>query len=190
MPWQSEGEIALTEKSHFVITASGRVAAVPTGDDNIDTFLDYLVDEVGTPGPVVAMTRAQVLARIARSALPTGFPEADVVIGDADREGGFTRGWMPATVAAWESATLDSTAAVVGPVNVAPQIEPSTAEEDAAAAAPRKPTSTPAEESADPGAADAYYARGRMCGSRSRGCGQTGRWPRISGSSWQQAGGS
>lgn len=125
----------MTEKSHFVITASGRVAAVPVGDGNVDTFLDYLVDEVGTPGPVVAMTRAQVLARIARSALPTGFPEADVVVGDADREGGFTRGWMEGTVAAWESAKLDSAAAVVNPDDDALQTTPSTGEEEEAATA-------------------------------------------------------
>lgn len=107
-------------RPHFVITASGRVAAVPSGDDNIDTFLEYLVDEVGTRAPVVAMTRAQVLARIARSALPTGFPEADVVVGDADREGGFTRGWLEGTVAAWEAAKLDRAAVADSDVEAAP----------------------------------------------------------------------
>jgi hypothetical protein len=117
------------ERPHFVITASGRVAAVPSGDDNIDTFLEYLVDDVGTRAPVVAMTRAQVLARIARSALPTGFPEADVVIGDADREGGFTRGWMEGTVAAWETAKLDSAAVV----------DSASADSEAAPSAGRRP---------------------------------------------------
>jgi hypothetical protein len=120
------------ERPHFVITASGRVAAVPSGDDNIDTFLEYLVDEVGTRAPVVAMTRAQVLARIARSALPTGFPEADVVIGDADREGGFTRGWMEGTVAAWEAAKLDS-AAVADSASADSEAAPSAGAADAGA---------------------------------------------------------
>ena len=94
------------DKPHFVITAGGKVSAIPTGDDNIDTFLDYLCDDVGASSRIVAMSRAQVLARIARSALPTGFPDADVVIGDPSREGGFTRGWLEATVSRWENQEL------------------------------------------------------------------------------------
>ena len=94
-------------ETHYVITAGGKICAIPQGDGNIDTFLvDYLCAEVGTPTQLVAMSRAQVLARIARSALPTGFPDADVVIGDPSREGGFTRGWLEATVAAWENKEL------------------------------------------------------------------------------------
>lgn len=102
----------MPDKSHYVITADGTVCAVPAGDDNIDAFLDeYLCGEVGTPAQLVAMSRAQVLARIARSALPTGFPDADVVIGDPAREGGFTRGWLDTTVARWETTELAHQAA-------------------------------------------------------------------------------
>ena len=102
----------MSDKPHVVITADGKVCAIPTGDGNIDTFLDeYLCGEIGTPTQIVAMSRAQVLARIARSALPTGFPDADVVIGDPSREGGFTRGWMEATVLRWENAELAHQAA-------------------------------------------------------------------------------
>lgn len=112
------------DKPHYVITAAGKVSAVPTGDDNIDTFLDYLCDDVGTAAQVVAMSRAQVLARIARSALPTGFPEADVFIGDPSREGGFTRGWLAATVSGWENQELAHQAAVAS----SPQLEASVTE--------------------------------------------------------------
>lgn len=101
----------MSDKPHYVITAGGKVSAVPTGDGNIDTFLDYLCDDVGVPARIVAMSRAQVLARIARSALPTGFPDADVVIGDPSREGGFTRGWLESTVLRWENAELAHQAA-------------------------------------------------------------------------------
>jgi len=102
----------MSTKPHIVVTADGKVCAIPAGDGNIDTFLDeYLCGEVGTPTQIVAMSRAQVLARIARSALPTGFPDADVVIGDPSREGGFTRGWLESTVARWETAELAHQAA-------------------------------------------------------------------------------
>lgn len=111
----------MSDETHYVITAAGKVSAVPTGDDNIDTFLDYLCDDVGAPTQVVAMSRAQVLARIARSALPTGFPDADVVIGDPSREGGFTRGWLESTVTRWESQELAHQAAEASP----PELEAS-----------------------------------------------------------------
>ncbi len=102
----------MSDKTHYVIPAGKQVHAVPAGDGNIDTFLDeYLCGEVGTPARLVAMSRAQVLARIARSALPTGFPDADVVIGDPSREGGFTRGWLESTVSLWETAELAHQAA-------------------------------------------------------------------------------
>jgi len=122
----------MSDKAHYVITADGKVAAIPTGDDNVDTFLDYLCDDVGSPAQLVAMSRAQVLARIARSALPTGFPDADVVIGDPSREGGFTRGWLQSTVSGWENKELAHQAA-----------EPSDSEPDSAPAA-EADTSPPA----------------------------------------------
>lgn len=106
----------MPDRSHYVIPVDGQIHAVPAGDGNIDTFLDdYLCGEVGTPAQLVAMSRAQVLARIARSAMPTGFPDADVVIGDPSREGGFTRGWLEATVARWETQELAHQAAEASP---------------------------------------------------------------------------
>ena len=123
----------MSDKPHYVITADGKVCAVPAGDGNIDAFLDeYLCGEVGTPTQIVAMSRAQVLARIARSALPTGFPDADVVIGDPSREGGFTRGWLEATVLRWENQELAHQAAETS----TPELESNAAEASESAAAP------------------------------------------------------
>ena len=85
-----------------VISTGGRTYRVPAGDDDVDAFLAWLVESRGEPATVAALSRQQVLARIARSAIPAGFPEPDVVIGDAGRDsGGYTRGWLAASVAAW-----------------------------------------------------------------------------------------
>ena len=51
----------------------------PHGPDNgqlVDEYLQWLCEDRGKRQALTAMTRQQVLARIARSALPTGFPEA------------------------------------------------------------------------------------------------------------------
>lgn len=86
-----------------VISTGGRTYRVPAGDEDVDAFLAWLVESRGEPATVAALSRQQVLARIARSAIPAGFPEPDVVIGDAGRDsGGYTRGWLAASVAAWE----------------------------------------------------------------------------------------
>lgn len=99
---------------HLIITG-GRMYRIPVGDnEDLDATLQWWVDSRGTPGgTVAALSRQQVFARIRRSAIPAGFPEPDVVIGDTDRDsGGFVRGWLPATVQAWqdEQGETDSTA--------------------------------------------------------------------------------
>lgn len=67
-----------------------------------------------TAAPVSALSRQQVLARVGRSAIPAGFPDPDVVIGDAGRDaGGFVRGWLPATVQAWQDARIAAEASEV-----------------------------------------------------------------------------
>jgi hypothetical protein len=87
----------------YLVTVEGRTYRVPV-DGEIHDYLQWLIEDRGTPEPFVAMSRQQVVARIGRSALPTDIPDADVVIGDPSREGGFTRGWLESTVAAWEQA--------------------------------------------------------------------------------------
>ncbi|OLT97890.1 hypothetical protein [Mycobacterium syngnathidarum] len=92
-----------------LITTGGRTFRVPAGDEDLDAYLAWLVSDRGepvstvVPTPVAALSRQQVFARIRRAAIPSGFPEPDVVIGDTDRDsGGFVRGWLPATVQAWQ----------------------------------------------------------------------------------------
>lgn len=89
---------------HLIITG-GRMYRIPVGDnEDMDASLEWWVESRGTPGgTVAALSRQQVFARIRRAAIPTGFPEPDVVIGDTDRDsGGFVRGWLPTTVQAWQ----------------------------------------------------------------------------------------
>lgn len=102
---------------HLIITG-GRMYRIPVGDDeDMDASLEWWVESRGTPGgTLAALSRQQVFARIRRSVIPSSFPEPDVVIGDTDRDsGGFIRGWLPATVQAWQdehdqadSATTDT----------------------------------------------------------------------------------
>ena len=87
---------------HLIITG-GRTYRIPAGDTDMDALLAWWVESRGEPASVAALSRQQVFARIRRSAIPAGFPEPDVVIGDTDRDsGGFVRGWLPATVQAWQ----------------------------------------------------------------------------------------
>ena len=97
---------------HLIITG-GRTYRIPAGDEDMDAALAWWVESRGEPASIAALSRQQVFARIRRSAIPAGFPEPDVVIGDTDRDsGGFVRGWLPATVQAWqdEQGETDSTA--------------------------------------------------------------------------------
>lgn len=90
------------------ITTGGRTYRVSvTGEDgaDIDGIIEWLCTDHGAPAAITALSRQQVLARIDKSAIPVGFPEPDVVIGDATRDaGGYVRGWLTATVQAWEEA--------------------------------------------------------------------------------------
>lgn len=87
---------------HLIITG-GRMYRIPAGDEDMDAALAWWVESRGEPAAVTALSRQQVFARIRRSAIPAGFPEPDVVIGDTDRDsGGFVRGWLPATVQTWQ----------------------------------------------------------------------------------------
>lgn len=96
---------------HWLYTG-GRSYLV-TGDEGgeFDDIVAWMATEHGQPAPVVALSRQQVLTRIARTTLPTGFPDPDVVIGDPDRETGVTRGWLEQTVTSWEHTHLDTPAA-------------------------------------------------------------------------------
>ena len=95
--------------NEHLITTGGRTYRVPAGDEDLDAYLAWLVESRGEPASVAALSRQQVFARIHRSAIPAGFPEPDVVIGDTDRDsGGFVRGWLPATVQAWLDEHDDS----------------------------------------------------------------------------------
>lgn len=100
---------------HLIITG-GRTYRIPAGDEDMDAALAWWVESRGEPASIAALSRQQVFARIRRSVIPSSFPEPDVVIGDTDRDsGGFIRGWLPATVQAWQdehdqadSATTDT----------------------------------------------------------------------------------
>lgn len=102
---------------HFIVTG-GRTYRIPVGDnEDMDAALAWWVESRGEPATVAALSRQQVFARIGRAAIPVGFPEPDVVIGDTDRDsGGFVRGWLPATVQAWQDdhGETDSAAAATG----------------------------------------------------------------------------
>ncbi len=99
-----------------LITTGGRTYRVTAGEDDtadVDAIVAWLCESYGQPAAsVAALSRQQVLARIGCSAIPAGFPEPDVVIGDAGREsGGYTRGWLAATVQAWQEARIEADAA-------------------------------------------------------------------------------
>lgn len=99
-----------------LITTGGRTYRVTAGGEDdtadVDAIVAWLCESYGQPASVAALSRQQVLARIGRSAIPAGFPEPDVVIGDAGREaGGYTRGWLAATVQAWQDDRIEADAA-------------------------------------------------------------------------------
>jgi hypothetical protein len=105
-----------------VLTTGGRTYRLPAGNADVDALLEWLCTDRGRPEPLVAISRQQVLARLGRTTLPADFPDADVVIGDASRAAGFTRGWLESTLAAWEEAQLgaaDSGNAESGPAPAA-----------------------------------------------------------------------
>lgn len=126
---------------HLIITG-GRTYRIPAGDEDMDAALAWWVESRGEAASIAALSRQQVFARIRRSAIPSSFPEPDVVIGDTDRDsGGFIRGWLPATVQAWQdeydqadSATTDTTASnePVGQGAAAPA-DPGATDDDATA---------------------------------------------------------
>lgn len=76
---------------HLIITG-GRTYRIPAGDEDMDAALAWWVESRGEAASIAALSRQQVFARIRRAAIPAGFPEPDVVIGDTDRDsGGFIR---------------------------------------------------------------------------------------------------
>lgn len=94
-----------------VITTAGGTYRVPVGDADVDAYLAWLVESRGVAAPVAALSRQQVITRIGRSAIPAGFPDPDVVIGDAGRDsGGYVRGWLVSTVTAWEGKQVTADA--------------------------------------------------------------------------------
>ena len=88
---------------HWSYTGGRGYRVASGGDADVDAIVEWLCTDHGAPAALVALSRQQVLTRIARATLP---PELapDVVIGDSEREGGFTRGWLDTTVTAWEDA--------------------------------------------------------------------------------------
>jgi hypothetical protein len=92
----------------YRLTAGRQTFRIDADDETRDIF-QWFIETKGTPERLVAMSRQQVVARIGRSALPTDFPDPDVVIGDPSRETGFTRGWFESTVREWEECILDTT---------------------------------------------------------------------------------
>jgi hypothetical protein len=94
-----------------VVTTGGRTYRIACDGGDIDAIFEWLTTDHGEPGPLIALSRQQVLARIGRSALPADFPGPDLMIGDPQREAGHTRGWLESTVSAWEGAKLDEDAA-------------------------------------------------------------------------------
>lgn len=92
---------------HWITTngSTYRVSATGETGADIDGIIEWLCTDHGAPAAITALSRQQVLARIDKSAIPVGFPEPDVVIGDAARDaGGYVRGWLAATVQAWVEA--------------------------------------------------------------------------------------
>lgn len=125
---------------HWLYTG-GRSYLV-TGDDGgeFDDIVAWMATDRGRPAPVVALSRQQVLTRIARTTLPTGFPDPDVVIGDPDRETGATRGWLEQTVQRWEDTHLDTAAAPDDtPASATPVGDTTAVEDDAGAGSPWVP---------------------------------------------------
>lgn len=95
---------AAAASTEHVIIRDG-IAYKVAGDDDIDAYLDWLVQERGEPCQISALSRQQVLTRIDRSAIPTDFPDHGVVIGDDKRDaGGYVRGWLEQQVRRWEDA--------------------------------------------------------------------------------------
>lgn len=94
-----------------LITTGGVTYRVTSGDEDMDAVLAWLVESRGERVQIVALSRQQVLTRIGRAAIPTGFPDPDVVIGDAGSEaGGWVRGWLPETVQRWQDEQVGAPA--------------------------------------------------------------------------------
>ncbi|XTP38481.1 hypothetical protein ACORG1_34080 (plasmid) [Mycobacterium sp. TJFP1] len=105
--------------TRYLLTTAGRTYRIDADGETSD-ILQWYIESQGTPEPLIALSRQQVLARIGRSALPTDFPAPDMVIGDPNRETGHTRGWLESTVDGWEAALLNSDApAAETPTNAA-----------------------------------------------------------------------
>ena len=84
--------------SEHLITTAGQTYRIDDGNDEIVDIVAWLASKGGDPVEITAWSRQQVLAEISRSAIPAGFPEPNVIIGEAHSA---TRGWFPETVRAW-----------------------------------------------------------------------------------------
>jgi hypothetical protein len=129
---------------HLIIT--GGATYEVTGDDDVDAYLQWLVEARGARHTMTVMSRQQVLTELKSATLPDGFPEPDVVSGDHGKGQVLSRYWLPATVAHWrEQQTHQDTAPgprqnSAQPEGVQPeQEETSAAAAPAAKAAPMQP---------------------------------------------------
>lgn len=77
-------------------------AGYRVGDGEQGDIVDWAAESAGElmTGPVKCLSIQDVLARLGVSALPKGFPTADVIIG-VGKTG--MRGWFETTVSAWEA---------------------------------------------------------------------------------------
>lgn len=98
---------------HF-ITTGGITYRVPSGggetdaDAMIEHLTQYCSTEQNPAGPVVFLSRQQIASRTGKAVLPTDFPEPDAVVGDPNRDGAFTRGWLESTVQSYATAHADT----------------------------------------------------------------------------------
>lgn len=101
--------------AEHLITSGGqtyRVSADGHDGADIDGIIEWLCQFHGEPTTLNALSRPQVLSRIGRNSIPSGFPEPGVVIGDEGRQsGGRTRGWLPQAVQQWEDGASAQLAA-------------------------------------------------------------------------------
>jgi hypothetical protein len=105
---------------HFV-TTGGFTYRIPSDAGEVDEVIGWLADSRAAARPVVMLSRQQIATRTGKTVLPGDFPQPDVVVGDPNRDGGFTRGWLEVTVEEWLSKQ-------------APGPEPETQESDTAEA--------------------------------------------------------
>lgn len=90
-----------------LLTTGGQTYRVAAGvDDEVEDIIEWLTYKASGSAAMHAMSRQQVCARIGRHTLPADFPDADVVIGDEARDAGHVRGWLEATVTAWEDEQI------------------------------------------------------------------------------------